>query len=83
LKELDSRSLSGRDERPLALDPVEVGVGVPVPDEGQRLASRQLLVARLQVDREGRPAARVVVEVASVDVHPDPAELVDGLMKPR
>ena len=68
--------LEGADEGLLARVAVEVAVGVPEPDERERLVAVQLLVAGLQVDRR---VEAVVVVVAAVDVHPDPAELVDDL----
>ncbi len=72
--------VEGAHEDLLPLDPVQVGVRVPVADERERPAARDLLVPRLEVDRrKGRSTAGVVVEVPPVDVDPDPAQLVDGL----
>ena len=71
--------LERADEELLAGVPVEVAVRMPEPDEVERLVPVQPLVAGLQVDRRVPVRAAACVEVAAVDVHPHPAELVDDL----
>ena len=72
--------LDGAHEQLLARVADEVVVGVPVADELERRAAGHFLVAGLEVDRRVLVvAAGVLVEVAAVDVDPDPAELVDDL----
>ena len=61
----------------LAAEPEEVGVGVPVAHEVERLPALQALVAGPEVDRG--VVAALEVDVAAVDVEPDAAELVDAL----
>ena len=76
--------LHRRHEQLLAGHAVEVGVRVPVARVVERCAAGQPLVAGLEVDlrvAEPRADARVVVEVAPVDVHPDTVERVDDLLE--
>ena len=68
----------------LASVSVQVRVGVPVAHEVERRRPVELLVARVQVDLRVplQPVeARVVVEVALVDVDIDPAELIHDLLE--
>src|SRR5439155_5365143 len=60
-------------------DPVEVGVGVPVTHVVEGLATGQLLVAGLQVDRRIPAGTAVRVEVVTVDIEPDPTHPVHDL----
>src|SRR5438309_2302802 len=55
------------DEELLARDAIEVGIGVPVPDEVERLLSVELLVAGLEVDRRKSARTALRVQVAAVD----------------
>ncbi len=69
-------------EHLLARVSVQVAVEVAVAGEIERLLPVQLLVAGLQVDHcVVLAAVGVVVEVAVVDVHPDPADLGDELLE--
>ena len=68
-------------EELLARDPVQVGVGVAIADEVERLVAAELLVAGEEVDRRVAEVAAAVVEVAPVDVDPDAAERVDELVE--
>ena len=60
---------------------VQVGVGVAVADEVERLVAAELLVAGKEVDRRVAEVAAAVVEVAAVDVEPHAAERVDELVE--
>jgi hypothetical protein len=74
--------LERADEELLPRDPVEVVVGVPVADEIERLVAAELLVAGEEVDRRVAEVAAAVVEVAAVDIDPDPSDRVDELPEP-
>ena len=70
-------------EHLLADHAVEVRVGVPEADEAERVVAVQPLVPRVEVDVRvvRRGAARVLVVVTAIDVHPDAAELVHDLLE--
>jgi hypothetical protein len=68
-------------EELLARNAVQVGVGVAIAHEVERLVAAELLVAGEEVDRGVAEVAAAVVEVPPVDVDPDAAEGVDELVE--
>src|SRR2546430_16119108 len=65
LREPGELLLRRANEHLLARDTEEVGVGVPVAHEVERLLAAQPLVTGLEVDRRVATRPRVVVEVAA------------------